>query len=253
VDTSPPAPLQWRGEQQPSLRWRLAQWFELRWWKNYLRGKNKQEYLTWKKNYWQNILEKIADVAPVNAVQTVCDLGCGPAGIFIALPQNKVTAIDPLINAYENISPVFCKTDYPNVQFVESTIEDYNPTVIARNEERVTKQSPTEKEIASQSLAMTFDIIFCLNAINHVRDIETGFNKLKTLCAENGTVVISIDAHNFSFFKYLFRLMPGDILHPHQYDLEEYKNFLEKQGFRILKTELLKNEFVFGHWVLVAR
>ena len=64
--------------------------------------------------------------------------------------------------------------------------------------------------------------------------------KLKEVYADSGTLVLSIDAHNFSFFKHLFRLMPGDILHPHQYDLTEYKTFLEKQGFEILKTELLK-------------
>jgi 2-polyprenyl-6-hydroxyphenyl methylase/3-demethylubiquinone-9 3-methyltransferase len=209
------------------LKWRVAQWFEIRWWKNYLHGKNKQEYLAWKKNYWLNILEKITDVAPVDANKTVCDLGCGPAGIFIALPDNKVTAVDPLINRYENISPVFCKADYPNAQFVESTIEDFT---------------------GSQK----FDIVFCMNCINHVSDIDKGFDKLKEVCADNGTVVVSIDAHNFSLFKFLFRLIPGDVLHPHQYDLQEYKSFLEKRGLKILKTELLKQEFLFGHWVLVG-
>ena len=134
-------------------RWRIAQWFELRWWKNYLRGKNKQEYLAWKKNYWLNILEKIknelnagsrnGDPVKTVASKTVCDLGCGPAGIFIVFEENKVTAVDPLIDEYEKQTSFFAKSDYPNTTFINSTMEDFNPSVIASNEERVTKQSLT--------------------------------------------------------------------------------------------------------------
>jgi len=251
--TSPPTPLRKRGEKQPSsFRWKVAQWFELRWWKSYLRGKNKEEYLAWKKSYWQNILSLVSDKVKLNPSKTIIDLGCGPAGVFIALPQNKVTAVDPLIDEYENQTPFFSKSNYPNVTFVKSTIEEFEVSVIASEALRA-KQSPSSRvEIASQSLAMTYDVVFCMNCINHVHDIEKGFEKLKEVCADGGTLVLSIDAHNFSFFKHLFRLIPGDILHPHQYDLAEYKIFLEKQGFEIVKTELLKQEFLFGHWVVVA-
>ncbi|MBK7150077.1 MAG: hypothetical protein IPH78_15055 [Bacteroidetes bacterium] len=91
-----------------------------------------------------------------------------------------------------------------------------------------------------------------MNCINHVQDMEKGFEQLKAVCADGGTLILSIDAHNYSFFKHLFRFIPGDVLHPHQYDLAGYQTFLEKQGFKILKTELLKKEFFFGHWVVVA-
>ena len=231
-----------------SVRWKVAQWFELLWWKNYLRGRNKEEYLEWKKNYWLNILRIVG--TPTR--KTVCDLGCGPAGVFIALPENKVIAVDPLIDEYEKQTPLFNKSDYPNVTFVKSTIEEFEISSVIAREALRPKQSPAMKGIASQSLAMTFDVVFCINCINHIHDIEKGFEKLKEVCADKGRLVLSIDAHNFSFFKHIFRLVPGDILHPHQYDLEEYKTFLEKQGFKILKTELLKKEFLFGHYLLVA-
>ncbi len=209
-------------------RWKIAQWFELRWWKNYLRHKDKEQYLSWKKNYWQDIFTRLQPEANLTTHQTIADLGCGPAGVFIALPQNKVTAVDPLIEAYENETPFFTQSDYPHTRFIKSGIEDFNRT---------------EK----------YEVVFCMNCINHVHDIEKGFETLKEVCAHQGTLVLSIDAHNFSFFKYLFRLIPGDILHPHQYNLAEYQTFLEKQGFKIVKTELLKQEFLFTHWVVVAK
>lgn len=207
-------------------RWKTAQWFELRWWKKYLHGKNREEYLAWKKNYWKNILEKISGEVQIDAHKTICDIGCGPAGIFIALPENKITAVDPLIDEYEKQLPFFRKKDFPKVNFVSSSMEEF-------------------------SSAGKFDFIFCMNAINHVSDIEKAFDVLVNSANPNGKIIFSIDAHNHTAFKFLFRLIPGDILHPHQYDLAEYKNFFETRGMKILKTELLKREFVFNHWVMV--
>ncbi len=209
------------------LKWKIAQWFELRWWKAYLRDKNKEQYLNWKKNYWNNLLEQITDVVNPKSSLTIADLGCGPAGIFIALPDKNVTAVDPLLDEYENETPFFKKSDYPNAEFVTSTLESFIP----------------DKK---------FDVVFCLNAINHVSDIERAYDVLTTCANSNGKVVMSIDAHNHAFFKHLFRLIPGDVLHPHQYDLREYELFLEKRGLKILKTVLLKREFFFSHYVLVA-
>jgi len=155
-------------------------------------------------------------------------MGCGPAGIFIVLPENKVTAIDPLLDDYETQTHFFKKSDYPNVTFIKTSIEELEPS------------------------GNRYDVVCCMNAINHVHDISRGFEKLKEVCADKGAIIVSIDAHNFSFFKYLFRLIPGDILHPHQYDLDEYTNFLEKGAWQISAPVLLKHEFFFDHYLLVA-
>ncbi len=211
-----------------NIKWKLAQWLELRWWKNYLNKKNKKDYLVWKRQYWQQLLVRISRYINLDDPLKICDLGCGPAGVFISLPHNSVTAVDPLIDKYENQIPFFKKADYVNTVFYNSLLEDF-----------VYEQK--------------FDVVFCMNCINHVRDIEKGFAKLKELCAENGTVVVSIDAHNFNLFKYLFRLIPGDALHPHQYSLHEYLIFLQKNNMQLLNTELIKKEFFFTHYLIVAK
>jgi 2-polyprenyl-3-methyl-5-hydroxy-6-metoxy-1,4-benzoquinol methylase len=211
-----------------TLRWKIAQYFELRWWQKYLRNKDKTTYLAWKENYWQTLLNNIASDVKIDPSKSVIDLGCGPAGIFIALPANKVTAVDPLLNEYETHTQFFKRGDYPNVTFVQTAIEDF------------------------EAHGLKYDLVFCMNAINHVYNMAIGFEKLKEVCIQNGTIIVSIDAHNFSFFKHLFRLIPGDILHPHQYNLNEYKGFLEKGDWKTSATVLLKHEFFFDHYVIVA-
>lgn len=82
-----------------------------------------------------------------------------------------------------------------------------------------------------------------MNAINHVQDYETAMNNLTESLKPSGVFILTIDAHNYSFFKLLFRAIPGDILHPHQYNLNEYKSHLLKRGVEIEKEILLKKEF----------
>jgi len=228
-----------------SLRWKIAQWFELRWWKNYLSSKDKEKYLIWKKNYWKEILLKVAEIVELDSSKSICDFGCGPAGSFIAISQNKITAIDPLIYEYEKRTSFFRNSDYPNTTFVRSTIEDFVP-------ESQTCQVSSRNLRTWQVSPHKYDLVFCMNAINHIQHIELGFDKMKEVCADGGSIIITVDAHNFKLLKYLFHLIPWDILHPHQYTLKEYQFFLEKNGWHIVKSKLLKKGLLFDHYLLAA-
>ena len=210
-----------------STRWKIAQMAERKWWQNYLQKKEVTTYLIWKKEYWQNLLSTCTAHFSIHPADTILDAGCGPAGVFMCFPDNKVTAFDPLINSYEKDLPHFNKSKYPNVQFIESGLEDF-------------------------STQSTFDVVFCMNAINHVQNIKNAYDVLCNNVAKGKYLVITIDAHNHSIFKKIFRLLPGDILHPHQFDLKEYNDFLTSRGLKILETKKLKKEFFFDHYIQIA-
>jgi 2-polyprenyl-3-methyl-5-hydroxy-6-metoxy-1,4-benzoquinol methylase len=213
--------------QSKTIKWKLAQSIELRWWKNYLGDKNPTEYAIWKKNYWLSLLSKIDTIQFENGMD-ILDCGCGPAGVFMALPDTvNIDAEDPLLIEYENNLAHFKRSLYPTVNFYALPLEDFEP----------------QKK---------YDLIFCMNAINHVSDINFCYDKLCGMLKQNGKLVITIDAHNHSFFKKLFKAVPGDVLHPHQYDLNEYNSFLESRNFTLLQTEKLKTEFFFNHYLQVA-
>jgi SAM-dependent methyltransferase len=209
-------------------RWQVAQYFEIRWWKNYLKGKDVESYLTWKKSFWKDFLSKISQSVNFDETSKILDAGCGPAGIFIELQNYDVTAIDPLLDKYHHNLAHFKREKYPNTKFETVALESYeNPN--------------------------TFDTIFCINAINHVSDLSKAFEQLCKSAKAGGTIVVSIDAHNYSILKHIFRLQPADILHPHQFDLKEYQEMLIRLNCSILQTVVIKKEFLFNHYVLVAR
>ena len=206
-------------------RWQLAQAMEIRWWRKYLKKKNPDEYRQEKINYWRRVLGELAIKVPVGA--SVLDAGCGPAGIFLDLAHCQVKAIDPLLDQYSSL-PHFKPTDYPWVQFEQQKLEDLG-------------------EIGH------YNFIFCLNVINHVDDLILSLQNLYDACLPGATLVLSVDAHNFQLFRHVFSWIPGDVLHPHQYFLHEYLDKMKAVGFQILETKLLKEQFFFNYYGVVAR
>ena len=212
-----------------TLKWKVAQTIEIRWWQQYLSTKTKEDYLVWKKEYWKTFLAETEIQLQSDA--SILDLGCGPAGIFIIFDeQKKVTALDPLLGYYEEKLPHFKRKDYPNVHFLAKPLEDFSH----------------EKEGKA-------DAVFCINAINHVKNLEHSFDILVGSVAPKGDLIVSIDVHNYSFFKYLFRYLGFDILHPHQYDLKEYETMLTSRNCTIVKQICYKKEFFFDYYVLILK
>ena len=207
------------------LRWRIAQALEIRWWKGYLKDKDKTEYLDWKRAYWTSFLKKIDIEA--EADERILDAGCGPAGIFLVLTEQEVVAVDPLLDKYKQNLPHFRPEEYPHVQFITSPLETFAP------------QAP-------------FDTVFCLNAINHVNDLNAAFDALVAATRPGGKLIVSIDAHNYRLFQRIFQLIPGDVLHPHQYSLQEYQAMLTERGCSVDYTILYDEAFFFNYYVIVA-
>ena len=221
-----------------TFRWKIAQAAEIRWWQNYLKNKSTTDYAQWKTQYWEQLLAEIG-LESLNTVPKdsygegggntrILDAGCGPAGIFMIFKKQKVDALDPLLDEYETKLSHFKKSNYPNVQFYAQPLETFDKI----NE---------------------YDAVFCLNAINHVADLAQCFDILVNSVKSGGELIVSIDAHNYPFLKKIFQAIPGDILHPHQYDLEEYTNMLTSRGCTLEKTILKKKETIFNYYILVLK
>lgn len=210
-----------------NLKWKIAQTLEYKWWVQYLKKKNPTEYLANKIKYWERVLSSISEVVNIEPSHKILDAGCGPAGIFLAFPNHQVDAIDPLIDKYVQLS-VFKPTNFPWTRFRNMPLEML-----------------TEKD--------QYDTIFCLNAINHVNDLDSCFKNLVTALKPGGTLVMSTDAHRHFFLKKLFQILPGDMLHPIQLDIDEYAAYFEKYQVDLVKKCLFKRMFIFDYYILVAK
>lgn len=206
-----------------NIFWRIAQFFEIRWWKNYLSAKEKEDYYSSKKKYWDDVFSMLSDTIDINQKDTILDAGSGPAGIFINFPQNKITAVDPLLDNYEKELNHFSKSDFKNVQFINSPLEEY------KSDEK-------------------FDFIFCLNVINHVERIGVVIQNLAMSLKDGGKLIFSVDCHHNNLLQKLFSTLKFDVLHPVQLTSPGYKKLFSKQKSLKLKREFIyKNGKIFDY------
>ena len=163
-----------------TFRWKIAQAAEIRWWQSYLKNKPTTDYAVWKTKYWQDLLAEIGLATALTEGSKILDAGCGPAGIFMIFKNHAVDALDPLLDDYATKLSHFKRENYPNVQFFSQPLESFS-----------------DKKAV-------YDTVFCLNAINHVADLQQAFDVLVDATKSGGTLVVSIDAHNYSFLKTIF-------------------------------------------------
>jgi 2-polyprenyl-3-methyl-5-hydroxy-6-metoxy-1,4-benzoquinol methylase len=207
-----------------SLRWKIAQYAEIKWWQNYLRGRDSVQYLDWKSAYWKKFLSGCNIIPEDNSV--CLDAGCGPAGIFTILKSQKTDAFDPLLERYEQKLKIFKRENYHYTNFYTNDLESFE----------------TDKK---------YDYVFCLNAVNHVKDWEKSISKLVQLTKNGGKLIISTDVHRFSLLKYVFRILPGDILHPQQHQSGDYLQFFNSFRPLSVKKLLLKKGNIFNYEVFI--
>ncbi|MBK7959607.1 MAG: hypothetical protein IPK03_16890 [Bacteroidetes bacterium] len=206
------------------IRWNIAQWFEKRWWKDYLSKQNAAEYIQWKERYWHLFIQKIGIHVLPN--QVIYDYGCGPAGINIIYPEHAVYAVDPLIEDYQRDYPALFPPS--KIVYSNSTIEDFKPTVLG-------------------------DWIFSINCINHVNDLEAALAIIAQSGKEDATYIISTDLHSTGFFNFILKYLPFDILHPIQLNYEEYMEDFHASGLVVERSIKLKTKWMFEYWVFVLK
>lgn len=217
-----------------SIRWRIAQHFEQYWWRRYLHGKDWPTYHKWKCDYWTKLLDSATAIAPELATLLadnnlpILDAGCGPAGIYMVLDPHPVTAIDPLLDTYQYWLDHFKPQTFPWVDFRNIPLEQFK----ARE---------------------PFELVFCLNALNHVADIELATQRLVAATATNGLIVTCLDAHNYSLMQKLFSAVPGDILHPHQYTLQGYISLFNSYGLHLQGNHTISKGRLFKHELLMFK
>ena len=209
------------------MRWKVAQFMEIRWWRKYLGNRDLASYLLWKKNYWHELLADILPHVKLESGDRVLDAGCGPAGINMVLTNQQVDAIDPLLNSYKERLQLPRESEHPHVHYRNIALE-----------------SIEEKNV--------YQTVFCMNVINHVSDIKSSLLNIVEATKPAGNLVLTVDAHNWKILRMIFGLIPGDILHPHQFKLQEYKQLMEELGCEITYTKLIKREFIFSYYLLIA-
>ena len=78
-------------------------------------------------------------------------------------------------------------------------------------------------------------------------------SKLSELLKAEGALLLSTDVHRHKFLKTIFRLLPGDILHPQQHSLIDYRKMIAEKNLEIDREILIKRTAIFDYYAFVLK
>lgn len=93
----------------------------------------------------------------------------------------------------------------------------------------------------------TFDSIFCINVLEHIKDDSKALKNLNNILKKDGTLILLVPAHNF-----LFGSIDTSIGHFRRYNKKDLIGLLEKNNFKV--THLRNLNFLGGiGWFITGK
>ena len=184
--------------------WQHAQEEETECWSGISFKLKNPKYFELKKEYWSKIIDKCGfKDQGIFENKSVLEIGCGPSGLFINFPDHPdYSLVEPLLDSYQQLAPLAFK----NQKKHPIPFEDF------KNEKK-------------------FNIVVCINAIDHCRNIENFIDKMYEVASTNSISIIGVNTHVYGwtarFWRKYQRLI--DPMHPYQFTGNEYAKMLSKK------------------------
>ena len=202
-------------------RWLAAQEHEK---KGIESAEDMREWVRVRRIAWGNLVDSLKGEIAFGTSTRILEIGGGPTGIFLALREGEKCAVDPNCERLFSLHPFMREVEeYKDVNFIASPIEE----------------AAFDKQ---------FDLVFTINALDHVGALKPVIDKIDELLAPSGTLVIIVDCYADGAVRDVLSFFDVDLPHPHHFVAQDvigmfssYK--LRKQDNKIFE---LINEPPFG-------
>ena len=155
------------------------------------------EFLRLRRHTWASLVGLLKGDIAFDSSKRVLDIGCGPTSIFLALSGGKKYVVDPTLERLFQLHPFVREVEeYRDVNFVSR---------------------PIEETIFDQQ----FDLIFTINALDHVGALKPVVDKIDELLAPGGILVIIVDCYADRTVRNIMSFFDVDLPHPHHFIAED--------------------------------
>jgi SAM-dependent methyltransferase len=156
-----------------------------------------REWLRVRRVTWPNLMDYLKDNIDVKATQRILDIGGGPTSIFLALNKGEKYLVDPVYQTlFQGVPFMRDIEEYKDVHFLACTIEE-------------------------AVFDKPFDLIFTINSIDHVGDLNSVVKKIDELLVSGGTLVVIVDCYADNWVRNIVRFFDADVPHPHHFLVED--------------------------------
>lgn len=178
-----------------------------------------QEWLRVRRDTWTRLLAYLTRESLMGAPTRILDVGGKSTSIFLAVRGGQRYAVDPayqfLFSQYPFLKEV---EEYRGVEFIALPIEaiDLEP----------------------------FDLIFCINMLDHVENAKIAASKMEQLLLPGGTLVLIVDCYADRVVRGVIRAFDVDLPHPHHFLAEDIVRMFPRLHLRKMDATIF--ELLFG-------
>ncbi len=155
-----------------------------------------REWVRVRTDTWARLVHYLDQRSLVKKRRRILDVGGKATTIFLALPGSHRYAVDPVYGHLFEQHPFLGDLEqYRGVTFVALPVEEL--------------------------VEEPFDLIFCINALDHVSEVDVVASRLKQLLAPGGVFVLIVDCYADKAVRDLVRWFDVDVPHPHHFVVED--------------------------------
>lgn len=156
-----------------------------------------KEWLRVRRHTWSILLDLLKVEIAFDSSRRILDIGSGPTSIFLALKEGERCAVDPDFEFLFRLHPFMREVEqYKDVNFISNPIEEV-------------------------TLDKKFDLIFMINALDHVGALKPVIDKMDELLAPSGTLVLIVDCYADRAVRDVISFFDVDLPHPHHFVAED--------------------------------
>jgi len=181
------------------------------------------------KNFTYRLLLQIIEPYLVSKKE-VLDIGCGAGSLsfYLANKGIKAKGIDISTKAIKS-----CRLTARRLGLEKNT--EFN-----------------ELDFSKENIPGQFDLILCLELIEHLNNDKFAIKRIYDNLEENGTVIISTPSKNAALYKLgLTKREDKRVGHLRRYTMEELTGLLKNEGLKVIETR--KTEGIFRNFLFYNR
>lgn len=170
-----------------------------------------KEWLRVRRLTWPRLVDSLKGEISLDGKTRILEIGGGATSIFLAIRNGERYVVDPALEHLFQLHPFIKKVEeYKGVNFIAQPVEEL-------------------------AFDKRFDLIFIINVLDHLGELNPVVDKIDELLAPSGNLVVAVDCYADPVVRKIMTFFDVDLPHPHHFVAEDIIKLFP--GYRLINQD----------------